>query len=179
MSSPHRSYCHPDRFSTAPAISFAAAISSKPARSSTPARPSEQEIPSGLEIPGYALPNSRIHPARFLVTPLAFPWRFPNGWLHVYPERAGIPELEGGCHSSLGPSGDISISHSGVSCGHRNVANTLTYPLYDHARIFRTPWASQPDSPLIGSVSSDKIHFSLGSTKLRRSCASLYYTTLR
>ena len=35
--------------------------------------------------------------------------------------RAGIPELEGGCHSSLGSTGDISISHSGVSPGHRNV----------------------------------------------------------
>ena len=65
--------------------------------------------------------HSGIHPAQFPLTPLAFPWLFPNGWLHVYPERAGIPELEGGCHSSLGSSGDISISHSGVSRGHRNI----------------------------------------------------------
>ena len=41
--------------------------------------------------------------------------------LYIYPERAGIPELERDCHSSLGSSGDISIPHSGVSCGHRNV----------------------------------------------------------
>ena len=34
---------------------------------------------------------------------------------------AGIPKLEGGCHSSLGSCGDISISHTGVSHGHRNV----------------------------------------------------------
>ena len=42
-------------------------------------------------------------------------------WLHVYPERVGIPELERGCHSSLGSSGDISIPHWGVSRGHQNV----------------------------------------------------------
>ena len=31
----------------------------------------------------------------------------------------GIPKLKGSCHPSLGSSGDISISHSGVSRGHR------------------------------------------------------------
>ena len=68
-------------------------------------------------------PDSGIHPVRFPLFLLAFPWLFPNGWPHVYPERAGIPKLEGvgGCHSSLRSSGDISISHSGVSRGHRNV----------------------------------------------------------
>ena len=79
------------------------------------------ETPFDLGIPGYDLPDSGIHPALFPLTPLTFPWLFPNGWLHLYPERVGIPELEGGCHSSLGSSGDISISHSGVSRGHRNV----------------------------------------------------------
>ena len=49
---------------------------------------------------------------------------FLNVIPHVYQKRAGIPKLEGGCHSSLGSSGDISISHSGVSCGHRNVPHT-------------------------------------------------------
>ena len=47
-----------------------------------------------------------------------------NSWamlLYIYPERAGIPGLERDCHSSLGSSGDISIPHSGVSRGHRNV----------------------------------------------------------
>ena len=106
------------------AIATAPAISSMPAISSTPAGLSAQSPPSAWESPD---PTSR--------TP------------HVYPKRAGIPELEGGCHSSLGSShsgvscghrnfphasishsmtspdssGDISISHSGVSCGHRNV----------------------------------------------------------
>ena len=81
------------------------------------------EIPVFLGIPRSDLPDSGIHPARFPLSPLAFPWLFPTGWPHVYSERAGIPKLEGGCHSSLrlGSSGDISISHSGVSCGHRNV----------------------------------------------------------
>ena len=41
--------------------------------------------------------------------------------LYIYPERAGIPRLERDCHSSLGSSGDISIPHSGVRRGHRNV----------------------------------------------------------
>ena len=64
--------------------------------------------PVCLGIPRSDLPDSGILPARFL---LAFPWLFPNVIPHVYPERAGIPKLEGGCHSSLGSSGDISISH--------------------------------------------------------------------
>ena len=69
---PHRSYCHTDRFSTAPAISSA------PASSSTLARSSESGIPSELEIPGSDPPDSGIHPARFPMTPLAFPCRFPR-----------------------------------------------------------------------------------------------------
>ena len=72
-------------------------------------------------IPRSVRPDSGTHRARF---PLAFPWLFPNVSLHVYPERAGIPKLEGGCHSSLGSSGDISIPHSGVRRGHRNVPHT-------------------------------------------------------
>ena len=102
-------------------LSPASAISSAPARSSALVRPSERKPLSELEIPGSDLPDSGIHPARFLWTPLAFPWLFPNGWLHVYPEGAGIPELEGGCYFSLRSSGDISFSHSGVSRSHRNV----------------------------------------------------------
>ena len=106
----HRSYCHPDRFSTAPAIS------STPARSSALARSSE------LGIPGYDLPDWHG----------SYRPRWPSTgdsrdmWSHVYPERAGIPELERGCHSSLGSSGDIRISHLGVSHGHQNVPNTLS-----------------------------------------------------
>ena len=96
-----RSYCHPDRFSTTPAISSA------PARSSAPVRSSEPGLPSELEIPGSNLPDADM-------------------WLHVYPERAGIPEQERGCHSSLGCSGDISIPHLDVSRGHQNVPNTLS-----------------------------------------------------
>ena len=52
-------------------------------------------------------------------------------WLSPgYPRTYGLtstqkgrvsPKLEGGCHSSLGSSGDISISHSGVSHGYQNV----------------------------------------------------------
>ena len=78
--------------------------------------------------------------------------------------------LKRGCHSSLGSSGVISISHSGVSRGHRNVL------IQSDNRYMSAPWASQPDSPLIRSVTSDRSHFSLGYTNLRRSCTSPNYT---
>ena len=63
-------------------------------------RPSEEDLrecrrPSDLSGCYFILPPRLSKIARFLLTPLAFPWLFPNGWLHVYPERAGIPELEG------------------------------------------------------------------------------------
>ena len=88
-----------EAIATAPAIYSAPAISSAPASSSAPAGLSARKPPSAWEYPD---PTSR--------TPVFLP-----------AERAGIPKLEGGCHSSLRSSGDISISHSGVSCGHRNV----------------------------------------------------------
>ena len=102
----------------APAISSSLAISPAPASFSAPAGLSAQRPPVSSGIPRSVLPDSGIHPARF---PLAFPWLYPYVWSHVYPERAGIPNTREDCHSSLGSSGDISISHSGVSCGHRNV----------------------------------------------------------
>ena len=106
---PHRSYCH-SAGNLFRAGKFSRA--GRTFRASTPVCPG---------IPRSYLPDSGILPARF---PLALPWLFPNVIPHVYPERAGIPKLEGGCHSSLGSSGDISISHSGVSRGHRNVPHT-------------------------------------------------------
>ena len=104
-----------EAIATVSAISSSPAISSAPASSSASAGLSTRKTPSLRESPD---PDSGNHPARF---PLAFPWLFPNVRSHVYPERAGIPKLEGCCHSSLGSSGDISIPHSGVSRGHRNV----------------------------------------------------------
>ena len=124
-----------EAIATAPAISSAPANSSATASSSALAGLSARKPPVSLGIPGSDLPDSGIHPARFPLSPLAFPWLFPNGWPHVYPERAGIPKLEGGCHSSLGSSGDISISHSGVTRGHRNVS---------HASV--SLYATSPDS---------------------------------
>ena len=110
-----------EAIATAMAISFTPANSSTPASSSAPAGLSTRKPPVSLGIPGSDLPDSGIHPARFPLSPLAFPWLFQNGWPHVYPERAGVPKLEGSCYSALGSSRDISISHSGVSRGHRNV----------------------------------------------------------
>ena len=84
--------------------------------------PRRQDLPNRGFLPNWKSPDPTSRtPARFLLTPLAFPGYSRNMWLHVYPERAGIPELERGCHSSLGFSGDISIPHLGVSRGHRNV----------------------------------------------------------
>ena len=59
---------------------------------------------------------------------------------------AGIPRLKGSCHSSLGCSGDISISQlRSPECS----TNVLT-PLYILAGLFRTLPTSLPDStPLI------------------------------
>ena len=76
-------------------------------------------------------------------TPLdshGFPQLHPNVLIHVYPERAGIPNLKGSYQPIAGSSGDISISHLGVSRGHRNVPQT---PLYVLAGLFRTPSRTQ------------------------------------
>ena len=123
------------------------------------------------------LPDSGIHPAPFT---LAFPWLYPNVWSHVYPERAGIPKTRGGCHSSLGSSGEISISHSGVSCGHRSTR--LRQSLYDLARdggLFRTPQVSLPDSPPLICVLTTRHTPHLGKANLRRSCAPSDYISSR
>ena len=116
---PHRSYCH------SAGNLFRACNISSAGKFSCAGRFFRAGRIFRAETP-YLLRNIRIcspglHPARFPPSPLAFPWLLQNGWLFGYPERAGIPKLEGGCHSNLGSSADISISHSGVSRGHRNV----------------------------------------------------------
>ena len=103
----------------APAISSAPASSYTPASASAPAGLSTQRPPSIGEFPD--LSSRTLGPTQHSHR---FPWLQPNVCTHVYPERAGIPRLKGSCHSSLGSSGDISISHSGVSHGHRNVPQT-------------------------------------------------------
>ena len=50
-------------------------------------------------------------------------------------QKGRVRKLEGGCHSSLGSSGDISISHTGVSHSHLNVP---------HASV--SHYATSPDS---------------------------------
>ena len=66
--------------------------------------------------------NPQTHPPgySFYGLPLAIPERL----ITRLPRRGGYPLTRGGgggCHSSLRSSGDISIPHSGVSRGHRNV----------------------------------------------------------
>ena len=56
--------------------------------------PRRQDLPepgilSELEIPG-------IHPARFLLTPLAFPWRFPRYVATRLPRKGGYPRTREG-----------------------------------------------------------------------------------
>ena len=161
-----------EAIATAPAISSAPTISSVPASSSAPAGFSARKPLVYLGIP-----RSRIHPARF---PLAFPWLFPNVCPHIYQEWAGIPKLEGGCHSSLRSSEDIIISHSGVSCSHRNVP---------HASV--SHYTTSPDSSgLRRPPSRTLLHYN-GSfpsrpnprlerlVLLRRSCAPSDYISLR
>ena len=69
---------------------------SAPASSSAPARSSESGIPSELEIPGCDLPDSGIHPARFLLTPLAFPWLFPRYVATRLPRKGRYPRTSEG-----------------------------------------------------------------------------------
>ena len=66
-----------------------------------------------LITPGLRNPPSTV--------PTGFPQAIPERNTTRLPRKGGYPQTRGGCHSSLGSSGDISISHSGVSCGHRNV----------------------------------------------------------
>ena len=100
--------------------------------------------------------------------------------LYICPERAGIPGLGRDCHSSLGYSGDNSIRPP-LGCQPRSpeCSTTIRSPLCAHARLSRTPWVSQPDSPQVRSGTSEMSHFSLGYTKWRRSCASPDYTDLQ
>ena len=167
MSSPHWSYYDLDRFSTVPAIS------SKP------------EIPPEPAIHGSDLPESTRHDS---YRPC---WPSPSdSWamlLYIYPERAGIPGLERDCHSSLGSSEDISISHSGVSRGHRNV------PLQSDHRYTPTPDSSglrgfpnrtrlSSDQALPKYLQAAGCAALLGSSSLKEhlpSASSIYTTELR
>ena len=82
-------------------------------------------------------------------TPTGFPWLYPKVCTHVYPERAGIPKLEGFvCHSSLGSSGDINIySPTRVSAAVTGMFHKRSNVL---AGLFQTLPASLPGStPLI------------------------------
>ena len=85
--------------------------------------------------------------------------------LYIYPKRAGIPKLERDCHSSLGSSGDISIPHSGVSRGHRNVpiqSDNRYTSTPDSSRLRGrhnwTPLISDPSLPAGPTSPSDTLH---------------------
>ena len=87
-----------------------------------------------------------------------FPWLHPNVRTYDYPERAGIPILNGSFHFSLSSSGDISISHSGVSRGHWNVPQTSSHhstPSPDSSGLFPGLYATNLRP-------TDKNHYSPG-----------------
>ena len=107
-----------EAIATAPAISSTMAISSAPASSSAPAGLPVQKPPSLWESPD---PSSRNPPS---TVPTDFPLAIPERITTRLTRKGGYPQIGGGgggCHSSLGSSGDIIISHSGVSCSYRNV----------------------------------------------------------
>ena len=127
------------------AIAIAPAISSAPASSSTPAGLSAQR-PRLLGNPQTRPPGLWNPPG---TVPTGYPWLFPNVLLLVYPERAGIPKLEGGL--SLFPRIFRRHQHPPLGCQPRSPEfSTVGQSLYDLAGLFRTPQASLPDStPLI------------------------------
>ena len=171
MSSPHRSDCHPDRFSTAPARSYV------PARSSAPGKIfRNRESHPNWKSPD---PNSRtpgIHPARCLLSPLTFPWRFPRYVTTRLPRKGGYPRTRKGLsllrrifrrhqHPPLGclPASPECSKYTQLTanCPRRTLPDSVGFPTRlpsDRIRHFR------------------QVHFSLGYTKLRRSCASPDYT---
>ena len=105
----------------APAISSMPAIYSTPASSSAPAGLSAQRPPPPPSLrespdPSSRTPESSQHGSHWLSP------GYTRTYDHTSIQKGRVsPKLEGGCHSSLGSSRDISISHSGVSCGDRNV----------------------------------------------------------
>ena len=100
-----------------------------------------------------------IHPARFPLSPLAFPWLFPNGWLFRLPRNGRYPQTRGVVTppSEL-PETSASLTRvSAVVTGMFHTLQSITI------RPRRTPYASQPDSPLLKWVlSANNSHFSLG-----------------
>ena len=103
-----------------PAISSSPAISSPLASSSAPEGLSAQRPPSLRESPD---PSSRTQES----TQHGSHWLSPGytRTYHMSTQKGRVSlKLEGGCHSSLRSSRDISISHSDVSCDHRNVPHT-------------------------------------------------------
>ena len=121
---PHRSYCHSAGNLARAEHPFRAGKFFRALKLSAPAGLSAQPELSALRPPSLREspdPDSGAHQH----VSHGFPYAHPNVRMHVYPKRAGIPSLKGNCHSSLGSSGDISISHSGVSRGHRNVPQTF------------------------------------------------------
>ena len=97
------------------------------------------ETPIYLGISGSALPDSGLHPALFPLSPLAFPWLFLNGWLFGYPERAGIPKLEGGL--SLLPRIFRRHQHLPLGCQpwSPECSTRFSQSLYDLAGLRRPP----------------------------------------
>ena len=161
MSNSHWSYNNPDRFSTAPVIS------------STSARSSEPEIPPEPAIPGSNFPDAGIHPARFLPTPLVFPQLFLRYADMNLPQKGGYPRTREGLSLLLRIFRRHQHPPIGLSRGHRNVPHKS-----DHRHI-STPDSSGlrglPNRTPVRSGTSKMSHFSLGYTKVRRSCASPDY----
>ena len=107
MSSPHRSYCH-----HAGNI-FCDGKISRAGKIFCAGKTFRTETPSELEIPESDLPESTRHGSYWP--------RWPSPGYSRMGGYTATQKLEGG---GGGTSGDIHISHSGVSHSHRNVPNT-------------------------------------------------------
>ena len=115
---PHRSYCHSAGNLARAGHPFHASKFFRALKLSAPAGLSAQTELSALKPPSLRespdTSSQTLGPTQHVSH--GFPWLHPNVRMS--------PSLRGSCHSSLGSSGDISISHSGVSHGHRNVPQT-------------------------------------------------------
>ena len=146
--------------------------------------PCRQEFPRGNpRLPGNPRirpPGLRNQPSTVPTVPTGLPLAIPERMTTRLPRKGGYPQTRGG-GLSLVPRIFRRHQHLPLGCQPRSLecSTRFSQSLYDLARLARTLYASQPDSPMLKWVLSAKTHFSPGQAKSRRSCASPDYITTR